>query len=427
VHLIAFAVLSVIFIGPAIEKQAQVASVELENVLPSKDTLININIPDSEGTGTRIDRPKIELPLPSGTWYEKGFQPVKERDDRLVAHISLRADPDFRSGLRSKFNAADTEPAVRNGLKWLATAQSANGAWEPEKHQGLKEYSVAVTGISLLALLAEGNSHLAGEYADAVNRGIKHLISVQSADGVFGPKHIGQRPVNYMYNHAIATAAVLEDYLTTMNTAYPEKEQIENAINQAIRFTASAQHKSGGWGYTIESAPDTSVTVWQAYALKLAQLANIESANEPLKKTWEWWAYVTDQNGLAGYDAPKHYPNGPYALTAAAMFCRIFANQSGDELADKQAKACLTNLPGLNKGDAESDLYYWFWASYALFLNGGGDWTGWDKQARQAVAATQSADGSWPAQDRWSEFGGRIYSTAVGVLALQVYYRYPTL
>ena len=430
VHLIIFAVLSIIFIGPAIEKQTRETFVEFEQLMPAQKfpAAGEISIPDIDGTSTSVSRPEITLPPPTGTWYEKGFQPIREKDERLLAHIrGLRTEPAFRSDMRRKFDAQETEQAVRLGLKWLASAQSDSGAWEPDKYQGLKEYTVAVTGLSILSLMAEGNSYLSGEYASSVNRGINYLISSQSTDGLFGPRNAAQKPVNYMYNHAIATAAVLEDYLATRNAAYPEKEQIENAINQAIRFTASAQHKNGGWGYTTESTPDTSVTVWQAYALKLAQLADIEAASEPLKKSWEWWAYVTDQNGLAGYDAPKHYPNGPYALTAAAMFCRIFANQSGDELADKQAKNLMANLPGLQKENMESDLYCWFWASNALFLNGGGDWSAWNKHAKQAIVDVQSANGSWPMNDRWAEYGGRVYSTAIGLLTLQVYYRYPAL
>ena len=35
--------------------------------------------------------------------------------------------------------------------------------------------------------------------------------------------------------------------------------------------------------------------------------------------------------------------------------------------------------------------------------------------------------GSWdPFKDQWGEYGGRIYTTALGALSLQVYYRYAT-
>ena len=34
-------------------------------------------------------------------------------------------------------------------------------------------------------------------------------------------------------------------------------------------------------------------------------------------------------------------------------------------------------------------------------------------------------DGSWdPAQDTWGDSGGRVYTTAMGALCLEVYYRY---
>ncbi|GEM_PF-7087366 len=33
-------------------------------------------------------------------------------------------------------------------------------------------------------------------------------------------------------------------------------------------------------------------------------------------------------------------------------------------------------------------------------------------------------EGSWLANDRWSDEGGRVYTTALGALTLEVYYRY---
>ena len=35
------------------------------------------------------------------------------------------------------------------------------------------------------------------------------------------------------------------------------------------------------------------------------------------------------------------------------------------------------------------------------------------------------AEGSWDPKDPWGEEGGRVYSTALMTLCLEVYYRYP--
>ena len=40
--------------------------------------------------------------------------------------------------------------------------------------------------------------------------------------------------------------------------------------------------------------------------------------------------------------------------------------------------------------------------------------------------ASPCEDGSWdPAVDKWGSIGGRVYATAINVLTLEVYYRYP--
>lgn len=59
---------------------------------------------------------------------------------------------------------------------------------------------------------------------------------------------------------------------------------------------------------------------------------------------------------------------------------------------------------------------------------GGRHWRSWKKSLERALLKTQcakgSAKGSWNPIGAWGHSGGRVYSTAIGALCLQAYYRY---
>jgi len=63
---------------------------------------------------------------------------------------------------------------------------------------------------------------------------------------------------------------------------------------------------------------------------------------------------------------------------------------------------------------------------------GGQDWDVWQRKMLDAVVNTQRRDGdeagSWDPQfDPWGHRGGRVYSTAIMTLCLEVYQRYDRL
>ena len=86
------------------------------------------------------------------------------------------------------------------------------------------------------------------------------------------------------------------------------------------------------------------------------------------------------------------------------------------------------------KGMARWDLsyqsyYYCYTATLALFNVGGKTWEAWNTLLQQKVLPLQDRDphssGSWAPEPNWvGRSGGRIYSTAINVLTLEVYYRY---
>jgi hypothetical protein len=80
------------------------------------------------------------------------------------------------------------------------------------------------------------------------------------------------------------------------------------------------------------------------------------------------------------------------------------------------------------------DFYFWYYASLALFqFDGpaGPKWRSWNEEMKNALVKNQNLlstgcrAGSWEPVDLWARHsGGRVYSTAINALTLEVYYRY---
>jgi prenyltransferase beta subunit len=325
---------------------------------------------------------------------------------------------------------SSTERAVAQGLDWLKKNQDANGSWDPEKHEGIKDYQVGLTGLSLLTFITDGNSSLKGSHQKTVRAGMNYLLSQQQKNGLFGPSAINGKTINYMYNHGIATMAVLEDYCQTRDKAE------EKAVAKAVDFIVSAQNAQGGWGYqSANGINDTSITVWQVFALKLAQTLDIGDVTSSLKRASQWLASVTNEDGYVGYRKTNNYPNGPFALTAAGMFSQLFIGwDKSDVLIEKQSKILTAQLPKMHPGSQsiDNDYYYWYFGTLAMHKKGGKEWQNWNKHLKETLVKAQETDktagaGSWAPEDRWSAYGGRLYTTAMAILTLQTYYRYSNI
>jgi hypothetical protein len=74
------------------------------------------------------------------------------------------------------------------------------------------------------------------------------------------------------------------------------------------------------------------------------------------------------------------------------------------------------------------DYYLWYNCTLAMFQRGGRPWERWNDRVRDTLVKLQEHKGcqrgSWDPADLWGAHGGRIYSTALAVLTLEVYYRY---
>jgi hypothetical protein len=74
------------------------------------------------------------------------------------------------------------------------------------------------------------------------------------------------------------------------------------------------------------------------------------------------------------------------------------------------------------------NFYYWYYATLALYQRQDALWDDWNRGLQAALLATQHRNGelagSWAPDTEWGPHGGRVYSTAMATLSLEVYYRF---
>lgn len=389
-----------------------------------------------------------------------GFPAPQDDPSPWTRRDAGRADAVRRGG-----GSQATESAVEAGLRWLARHQEEDGHWSArdfssrcssgkscgEKENGMADFDVGITALSLLAFLGAGITPASEpSYEDPVTKktvrpgdvakkGLAWLIQQQTSEGRLSPD-----VAELMYNHAMATLALVEAYGMTGREDYKQPAQ------KAVDFILRAQNYGLAWRYKPRPGNnDTSVTGWCLQALHAASLAKLEVPKTSFEGAKGWLNRVTMSSGETGYDrlgsGEVYVPgkNEEWAshptMTAIGVFGRLTCGgKKTDPLIEKGAKLLLSDLPVWDlKGKRPTiDSYYWYCATHALYRLDGPDGPSWKKWNQALVdvlckhqrgSADGCADGSWDAYkvDRWAYGGGRVATTALDVLTLEVYYRYP--
>lgn len=368
----------------------------------------------------------IAADLPPGARADDGTGPLMRMPGKPGGGGSLLAegyrgrDPSTRDKMVKKEGGNPiSELAVARGLAWLAKQQNkANGSWEFDGNA--KADRIAATGICLLPFLAAGETHLSGKepkYRDTVRTGLYYLRKELKPNGQFGNSG--------MYSQPIATIALCEAAGMTQDKA------ILNDARRAVDFIIKAQGGNGSWGYTAGMEGDTSIVGWNIQALKSADLAGIKVPEKSFKQAEAFLNSVSNDSGASyGYRSP----GSTHTLSAVGLLCRQYM---GWTPRNPSLGRGVDRLVGRFPPQANDfNMYYYYYATQVVHFFGGPDWEiKWNPLMRDMLIAKQvtektpnarAADiGSWPKDNYFigSECG-KLGTTALCVLTLEVYYRH---
>ncbi|WP_094411133.1 hypothetical protein [Rhodopirellula sp. MGV] len=273
----------------------------------------------------------------------------------------------------------------------------------------------AATGLALLAFLGAGYTSDAGPYQDEVRKGIYYLRSV-ALETQYG---FDWQQGGSMYGHGIALLAMSEA-MAMMKINDQFDSDLYHHVSEGANFTTFAQHPNGSWGYTPGRPGDITITGWQVLSLSTAKKAGIETRSDLFARAKRFVMSVRDEPRYEfGYNSPK-----PERTTTAIGLTLLLylGQQPGHSFFDQEFDRLVERGPML------TNVYHDYYATMALHHVRHRDWELWNTQVRNHLVRTQATSGheagSWHFKDKWGDVGGRLYTTAMCALILEVYYRY---
>ncbi|MFO1076158.1 MAG: prenyltransferase/squalene oxidase repeat-containing protein [Planctomycetota bacterium] len=321
--------------------------------------------------------------------------------------------------------------AIDAGVAWLIANQETDGHWDvarfldgPDKPKR-SPYDVGVSGLALLALLAQGDP----AHGEAIARGAKWLAGKLNDKGC-----VSQELFDFVYTQAITTVVLAEAAART-GTA-----ELRDAATAAVRYLESHRNPDAAWRYMPRGGEDdTSITSWCLAALRAADEAGITVAIDAVAGPLAWLESVTTPDGRTGYakpgelsarqinDSEKYPSERSEAMTAAGLNCRLTWGTAPAAPIVRAAMGLLAAKPPVWDEPA-IDFYYWYQGGTALgHLPGDADGKRWEAALQKALLAHQVTKGgpvgSWDPAGAWNHIGGRIQATAFAVLALSAPFR----
>lgn len=335
-----------------------------------------------------------------------------------------------------------TESAVDKALAWLARNQKADGSWGVvlnEQAEWCEKGPMGITGLALLAFLGAGHTEKVGKYRENVQRAIGWIIGQQQADGALGKRPGGKDPW-FKYGQAIAGMALAE--ASAMARVPATREAAQKAINCTVALQKGKGSDKLYWDYG--KTPDISINGWFVMQLKSAKVAGLQvdpaSFEGAIKFLDLRQSDPVPQNQRVddGYDSGGHrygYRSKTPGMnwTAIGNLCRLFTGTPAKEVRGAAAWMLQTNPPSWNANIGKGlmgtwPMYYMYYNTLTMFQVGGDLWNEWNTKMKKALVNNQRKDGeydgSWDPLSKCEIKSGRVYSTALGAMCLEVYYRY---
>jgi Prenyltransferase and squalene oxidase repeat len=328
--------------------------------------------------------------------------------------------PDRDKLLRAGGGNDVSEAAVARGLAWLSRKQLKDGSWE---FDGLSKDQIAATGMALLPFLAAGQSPDGeAKYAKVVKAGLDWLVNKLQKDGSF-------KGAGTMYAHAIGSIALCDAVRVAKEEKLKEKAEL------TIQYILKSQGANGSWGYTggKPTEGDTSIIGWQVQALASAKMAGIKiDENKSYKQANKFLESVsTDSGAKYGY----REKGASQTLTPVGLLSRYYMTEKDFTPRNPAYGRGVDFIKQYPPQKGYFDMYYYYYATRVVFFYEGPDWHKfWNPKMRDMLIDLQNKGGDDGMKGSWDKDQGFIGSscgklgtTALALLTLEVYYRYPHL
>ncbi len=345
--------------------------------------------------------------------------------------VTGRGSAKMRGDMVKKFGGTEgSEKAVAAALKWLSEHQihgnSSNGAWNFDHRpcgscrgqcdgEGKADQAQnGATAMALLPFLGAGQTHLEGTYKMVVGDGLDYLIRSQKPDGSF------HEAGGSMYSHGLCAIVLCEAYAMTQD------KRLIGPAQGSLNFIVSAQDPvGGGWRYSPRQAGDTSAVGWQLMALKSGHMGYLQVPPNVIRGAVKFLDTVqADSGAFYGYTGPGKGA----ATTAIGLLSRMYLGWDKDHPALERGVQFLSEHgPMIGKGSA--NMYYNYYATQVMRHYEGEEWEKWNTKIRDFLVESQDKEGhmtgSWGFKgDHGADSGGRLYSTSMSTMVLEVYYRH---
>jgi hypothetical protein len=318
-----------------------------------------------------------------------------------------------------------SEAAVAMALKWIANHQNGDGSWSFDhslngqrcncsKAGSLKTSMNGATAMALLPFLGAGNTHKKGAYKKQVEAGLYYLTRSMKVKGATGDL---TDPGGRLYSHGLAAITLCEAFAMTKD------RQLMAPAQMSLNFIVYAQDPvGGGWRYKARQAGDTSVVGWQLMALKSGHMGYLQVPPATIQGCYKFLDSVAANSGATyGYTTP----GAGQATTAVGLLCRMYMGWKKEEPALQRGVAQLAKW-----GPSKGNMYFNYYATQVMRHTGGKQWDVWNKELRDYLVGSQEkgnghSSGSWAiGSDHGARSGGRLYTTTLATMILEVYYRH---
>lgn len=323
--------------------------------------------------------------------------------------------------------------AIRLGLDWLERHQAPDGrlsargfidrcpAGDSCKGAARTSLDVEMTSLGLLAFLGDGSTPGKGPHQSAVKKAVLWLQKQESAKGAFGKDPRS----NQAYTQSLGTLALLETYVLSKD------QGLAPHVQNGVDFLLEQRNLNGVWGGAgTDRRGNSLATAMAASTLHMASQAGMRVAADCREDALRFLENLTNsETGECAYSLhpSEHALAKSKLMTPASLLGRIFLGQRPREVPGllEAGRRLLEHPP---RWGADYDVIHSYLGTYAAFQLGGRYWSRWRKHLERALLTSQigagHARGSWEPVGWWGERLGRLGSTALGVLSIQVYYRY---